>query len=108
MQRADKALFAQVLFRKAADIEKRGNPDAVPKHVVDLYDEATEINRNFASLTRLDLPHNWIVLKLAEIVERLDRLEAALNSPVDREGASEKGRSPKGRRAELAGVGDNG
>jgi len=74
MEQHKKKLYSDVLFSKAEDIEKRGDPKSVPSDMVALFDAVNEMTRAFCTKP-LERDQYWIIVELQKFSKRLDRLE---------------------------------
>lgn len=75
-----KARFAQVYFRSEPD--KRGRPDLLPERIVALYDEATDLHSGLCNRSEPDPKTRWIIVKMAELIERIEALEGKRSAPI--------------------------
>jgi len=85
MQTHEKHLFANVLFREAVDLPKRGKPEHVPESLVKLHDDITSMNRAFCTKTRVDADQYWLMVKLNELSDRIAALEPKKVETVKKE-----------------------
>lgn len=74
----EKVNFAAALFRNDRDLSKRASADSVPSTLVKLYDEAYELNNWLCRSGNLDSRTLWVIAKMAEIIDRLQAIEAKL------------------------------